>query len=460
MSVFRLKIYLSVILVLGSIFSSRLCAYKLPSSKPNILFILVDDMGYADISVLGQKKYRTPHIDAIFHGGTYFTNGYVTNSVCAPSRAGLITGRLGSYFGFEANLPESSHLPDSTIGLDPEQKTIADVLKPVGYKSICIGKWHLGYNDDLFHPNNRGFDEFFGLLGGSRSYYKIDYDRGNSLQYNGSFIDEPDDMYITDYLTDKAVALIKHQVKLTPEQPFFMYMSYTAPHVPMHAKESDLERVAHIEKELRRTYAAMVLCVDDNVGRLQACLDELGISDNTLIVFLSDNGGPIANGSWNGQLRGNKGSLWEGGIRVPFALKWPGVIPAKKMNHTFVSSVDLLPTFAAVSGADQFGPVATDGMNLMPLLQGEAGEYRDRAFFWRRGDMKNVAVRYRNYKYIMNRRTNEEYLFDLRKDISERDNMAVFMPDYTDALRTIQAKWEASVPDPGFSSDWEVKESN
>ena len=130
------------------------------------------------------------------------------------------------------------------------------------------------------------------------------------------------------------------------------------------------------------------------------------------------------------------------------------------MNHTFVSSVDLLPTFAAVSGADQFGPVASDGMDLMPLLQGEPGEYMDRAFFWRRGDMKNVAVRYRNYKYIMNRRTNEEYLFDLHKDISERDNMAVFMPDYTDALRTIQAKWEASVPDPGFSSDWKVKESN
>ena len=130
------------------------------------------------------------------------------------------------------------------------------------------------------------------------------------------------------------------------------------------------------------------------------------------------------------------------------------------MNHTFVSSVDLLPTFAAVSGADQFVPVASDGVDLMPLLQGEPGEYMDRAFFWRRGDMKNVAVRYRNYKYIMNRRTNEEYLFDLRKDISERDNMAVFMPDYTDALRTIQAKWEASVPDPGFNSDWEVKESN
>lgn len=429
-----------------------------PAKKPNILYILADDLGYADLSVQGQKKFQTPNIDSIFEQGVRFTNGHVSNSVCAPSRAGLITGRLGSYFGFEANLPHKSYAPHSTIGLDPEQKTIADVLKPAGYKSFCIGKWHLGYNVELFHPNRRGFDEFVGLLGGSRSYFKIDYNRGNSLQHNGEYLEEPDDMYITDFLTDKAIGLIRDHHAESPEQPFFMYMSYTAPHHPMDAKESDLARVTNITKEPRRTYVAMVLSMDDNIGRLQACLEELGIADNTMVVFMSDNGGPIGkNGSWNGQLRGGKGSLFEGGVRVPFGMKWPGVIPAGQVNNAFVSSVDLMPTFAAISGADQLQPIVSDGMDLIPMLTGKVKDYPNRLFFWRRGNMTNVAARYRNYKYIHNRRNETEYLFDLHKDPYEKNNLINAEPKYAEVLRKIQAKWEATLPDPSFSSDWKSK---
>lgn len=446
-------------IIVVSLFSLCACAgaFAATSKKPNILLILADDMGYADLSVHGCKHFKTPNIDSIFNGGVRFTNGYVTNSVCAPSRAGLISGRLGSYFGFEANLPQASYRPDSTIGLDPEQRTIADVLKPAGYKTYLFGKWHLGYNLDLFHPNKRGFDEFVGLLGGSRSYFKIAHDRGQSLQHNGNYLDEPEDMYITDYLTDHALEMIQNQHANSPEQPFFIFMSYTAPHGPMHAKESDLARVSHIEKEKRRTYAAMVLNMDDNIGRLQRCLDDLGIARDTIVVFLSDNGGPLTNGSYNGRLKGKKGNLSEGGIRVPFAIQWPSVIPAGQVSDVPIYSMDLLPTFAAASGADQLSSIVTDGVDLMPLLTGEVTDPAPRAVFWRRGNMEKVAARYRNYKYLADRANDTEYLYDLSRDISERNNLASSKPEVLQVMRKVQAKWEATVPDPTFSSDWKAK---
>ena len=447
----KFSVFLSLFFVLN------VSVFAVTEKKPNILYILADDMGYADISVQGGQQYQTPNIDAVFNSGVRFTNGYVTNSVCAPSRAGLLTGRMGSHFGFEANLPNESRRSDSTIGLDPAQQTIADVLKPLGYKTYCVGKWHLGYNVDLFHPNHRGFDEFVGLLGGSRSYFKIDYDVGNSLQHNGTYIDEPEDIYVTDYLTDRAIDLIHDQHENAPDQPFFIYMSYTAPHGPMHAKESDLERVSHIEKERRRIYAAMVLCLDDNVGRLQDCLDELGISDNTIVVFMSDNGGPLHNGSYNGPLKGKKGQLWEGGIRVPFGMKWAGVIPPGQVSDTVVSSVDLLPTFVAAAGADGSEPIVTDGLNLLPLLTGAVEALPMRNLFWRRGEKRNIAARFQNYKYAKERVSGQVFLFDLENDMSERNNLANSNPEILQMMQKIQTEWEVTVPDPAFSSSWKGK---
>ncbi len=445
------------------------CAFSLSqvegAKKPNILYILADDLGYADLSIHGCKQYQTPNIDSIFNNGVRFTQGYVSNSVCAPSRAGLLTGRMGSQFGFEANFPhKEASKPGSTIGLDPKEKTIADVLKPAGYRSYCIGKWHLGDNVDLFHPNLRGFDDFLGFIGGSRSYWKLEgekKDEIHSLQHNSTFLEEDDDFYITDYLTDKAINFITKQKKKSPEEPFFMYMSYTAPHAPMHAKESDLARVSHIEKEKRRIYAGMVLSLDDNVGRLLKCLKSLNILENTMVVFMSDNGGPTRhNGSWNGKLRGQKGTLWEGGIRVPYAIQWKGKIPAGQVNDTPVISLDLLPTFAAISGADKLSKVVTDGVDLMPLLTNKVDSISKRNFFWRRGKMTQVAMRNEKYKYYYNRRTDHEFLFDI-KDGNEKGsaNLADKLPEVVSEMRKAYKRFEKNVQEPAWKSGWKPKKS-
>jgi len=248
------------------------------ADKPNIILILADDLGYADLSVQGCKQFDTPHIDSIFKNGVRFTRGYVSNSVCAPSRAGLLTGRFGSRFGFEANLPKASHKPDSIIGLDPKQRTIANIMKAGGYKTYCIGKWHLGYNVKLFHPQKRGFDHFFGLLGGSRSYWPMENgDKGKVLQEDGNYLIEKKmkKFYLTDLLTDKAIEYIKKNHGKTDAPPFFMYLSYTAPHGPWHAKPEDIARVkGDVKNQRRKVYGGMVINMDDNVGRLLKCLDD------------------------------------------------------------------------------------------------------------------------------------------------------------------------------------------
>ena len=428
---------------------------------PNILLILADDLGYADLSVHGQQQFSTPNIDTIFDNGVRFTQAYVTNSVCAPSRAGLLTGRMGSRFGFEANLPHKyAEKPGSRIGLDPAQKTMADVLKLAGYKTMAIGKWHLGDNDELFHPNVRGFDEFFGITGGSRSYFKLNsYDKLKSLQDNGTYITENADMYITETFTDKALELIDTHTTENPDKPFFMYMSYTAPHEPMHAKQSDLDRVPDIVDSKRRTYAAMVLNLDDNVGRLLAHLENLGIMDNTMIVFMSDNGGPeYANASDNGHLRNGKGTLWEGGIRVPMAIQWTSIIPPKQVvdSSSVVSSLDLMPTFAEISGADQLQTIKTDGFNLMSLMTTQI-PIRKRDLFWRRGTTMQTAIRSAGYKYYLNSKTSEEYLFNIGENDNEWGTSQIAtLPDTAVQLTNKYAHWEATLPYPAWSGYGEL----
>ena len=435
--------------------------------QPNILYILADDLGYADLSVQGwaDLEFTTPHIDSIFTGGARFKAGYVSNSVCAPSRAGLLTGRSGNRFGFESNIPHAfAELPGSRIGLDPGQKTIADVLKGAGYKTYAIGKWHVGDNDDLFHPNLRGFDEFYGMIGGSRSYFQLTaYDHLDSVQSNGVWITEPEDMYVTDFLTDQALTYISDQTASHPDQPWFMYMSYTAPHSPMHAKAEDIARVplanhfsGSSDNINRQIYGAMVVSMDDNVGRLLNSLDALGISSNTVVVFHSDNGGPLKGQNWsiNSPLKGNKGSLWEGGVRVPFAISWPGTIPAGQVfDHDCpVSSLDMMPTFAAVSGADHIEEIRTDGINLMPLLTNAVTTSSPRMLFWRRGIKAQVAIRSGNWKFYHNRSNGEICLYDLSSGADESTNKKSTEPAILARLQSEYAEWEATLPDPAWGA--------
>jgi arylsulfatase A-like enzyme len=493
------------------------------ANTPNILYILADDLGYADVKANTREtgfalEYDTPNIDRLCDAGVRFQAGLVSASVCAPSRAGLLTGRMGSRFGFEQNIPED---PASVagvgpgIGLETGQKTIADILKTVGFKTFALGKWHLGEEDSKFHPNIRGFDEFYGMRGGSRAYTKLaSYDFNQSIENNKVLVSEPDGFYITDFLTDQALAYITNQQTNRPGQPWFMYMSYTAPHGPMHAKHTDIDRVPQVTQFgadgstsatapsplaysilgtgtlvtsgttttvtsgtttnynfLRRIYGGMVVSLDDNVGRLLDKLDELGITNNTIVVFHSDNGGPgkTQNCSINNPLRDFKASLFEGGVRVPFAIKWPGMFTSNlvKGHNCPVSSLDLLPTFAAATGADQVQEIRTDGINLMPYLTltgtaAQAWTTSPRKLFWRNTNMQRIAMRSGDYKYIKLRNATPptEYLFDLGSSADERNivNLATSPTHSGTTLVQMQnefAAFEETIPD----SYWETAQT-
>ncbi|NDV60901.1 sulfatase-like hydrolase/transferase [Puniceicoccales bacterium CK1056] len=465
-----------------------------PTVRPNILYILADDLGYMDVSAHNHPdlEFETPNIDSIFDSGVLFTAGFVSNSVCAPSRAGLMTGRYGSRFGYESNFSTTiAGGAGSTIGLDANQDTIASVLKAVGYRTFCVGKWHLGENETLFHPNVRGFDEFFGIIGGSRNYVKTTgLSDEKVLKNNYTVVAEPSDMYLTDFFTDQALTYITDEATSNPDQPWFLYMSYTAPHGPMDAREEDVLRVPLAglfggnysrsiptnilrmdgivqtgstanNDELRRIYGAMVLSMDDNIGRLMHRLGELGIADKTLVVFHSDNGGPGKGSNWslNRTLRGTKGSLWEGGIRVPFAIQWPGTIPSGQVigYDVPVSAIDMLPTFAAISSADQIMDIRTDGANLMPLLRGRVSTLGDRQLFWRRGTTLQIAIRSGDWKYYKNRNTGDEYLFDHSAGSGEYSgNQAVSNPSKLAELQAEYADLEAAMPYPHWNADGEL----
>ncbi|VGO15457.1 Arylsulfatase [Pontiella desulfatans] len=431
--------------MIRTLFATLLLAGTALAGTPNILLILADDLGYADLGVQGCTQFKTPNIDSIAKGGVRFKQGYVSNSVCAPSRAGLLSGRIG--IGFEANLPEGED------GLDPSLETMAGMLKRAGYATSCIGKWHLG-KLDKHYPTNRGFDGFCGLRGGSRSYFwdPKNNDKPNSvnrIELNGQQVEF--EGYLTDFFTDKAIAILEAN---PPGQPFFMYLSYTAPHAPMHAKPEHIERYKDIKNPKRQIYAAMMHSLDENVGRVLQCLDERGLRNNTLVVFLSDNGGPTyKNGSDNGPLRDKKGSVWEGGVRVPFFIQWPGTIPAGQVRDDIVSSLDLVPTFAAAAGTE---PVKeADGIDLLPYLTtADKTVDAQRMLLWRRDHMTDLALRHGTYKWIENRNRKETTLYDLEQDIGEKNNLAEQYPEIVERLRNQYIKWEASVPEPAFKSGW------
>ena len=424
---------------------------SLSNEQPNIILILADDLGYADLSIQGETQFKTPNIDSIATNGVHFQQGYVSNSVCAPSRAGLMSGRIG--IGFEANLPHGRH------GLDTKLETMADMLKRAGYGTSVIGKWHLGI-DKKYYPTNRGFDYFAGLRGGSRSYFynpKYDDKPGhvNSIEINGQQVKF--DGYLTDYLTDKAIEVIDTHTQKTPEKPFFMYLSYTAPHGPMHGKPELIKKYEHIKNKRRRIYASMMDSLDEGVGRVLERLDTLKLTDNTIVVFLSDNGGPtMHNASNNGALKGNKGSLSEGGIRVPFMMQWPAAIPAGQSRNGMVSSLDLVPTFAAAAGVK---PVEkASGINLMPYLSNKNKLVGKRTLHWRRDHMTDLTLRSGKFKWQENRKNKKTALYNLEQDLGEQEDLSKKYPEVVKQLKAEYHQWETTAPKPAFTSGWTAKD--
>ena len=350
---------------------------KISQKKPNLIVIMTDDMGYADVGFNGCKDIPTPNIDIIANEGVRFDEGYVSFPVCGPSRAGFLTGRYQDRFGFTTN---PSIDPNNPIaGLPVEEETMAQVLRKANYNSAIIGKWHMGTNA-VFHPLERGFDYFYGFLSGGHSYYP-DQLTLNGLSdvtskwgwYRTKIVEnrttvETDD-YLTDELSDAAVRYIKKQAD--KDQHFMLYLAYNAPHTPMQATEKYLSRFPNIKDKKRKTYAAMVSAVDDGVGRVLEALKEQGLDENTIVVFLSDNGGAHNNASDNGPLRGLKGDLFEGGIRVPFAIRWKGVIPEGQSYEKPVSSLDIMATIVARTDVKINADRPLDGVDLIPFLTGK-----------------------------------------------------------------------------------------
>lgn len=425
---------------------------------PNLIVILTDDMGYADVGFNGCTDIPTPAIDKIADQGVRFTQGYVTYPVCGPSRAGLLTGRYQDRFGFTTNPSIDPNNP--TSGLPVEEETMAQVLQKAGYKSAIIGKWHMGTHPN-FHPLERGFDYFYGFLSGGHRYFPEELTLNDLSEvtekwqwYNTKIIENrtpvETDEYLTDELSKAAVNFIRNQAR--DDQHFMLYLAYNAPHAPLQATEKYLSRFSHIADTKRKTYAAMVSAVDDGVEMILNTLKEKGIDENTIVVFLSDNGGPKTNASNNKPLRGYKSDLFEGGVRVPFAIRWKGTIPEGKTYNLPISSLDILATIVAQADI-KINPLRPlDGVDLIPYLTGsKAGEPHD-FLFWRKWEQNAMAIRNGSLKLVANRQMedNPPLLFNIDADKSETSDLKSTMPETGDKLLLEWQKWNAQMKDRVF----------
>ncbi len=421
--------------------------------RPNVLVIITDDAGYTDIGFAAQGDVPTPAIDRIADEGVRFTDGYVTASVCSPSRAGLLTGRYQQRFGHEFNMGGDQEA--AGLGTPASERTIAEWLRDAGYRTAAFGKWHIGSVEGL-QPLDQGFDEFHGLLAGSRSYFAMgDEDSILRLVDGRSRIDEPADLYVTDWIGDRAGDFIRRAS--AEGAPFMAYVAYTAPHTPMDALADDLAWArAHYPEgtsERRLTFAAMTRSLDRSVGEILAALEETGEADNTLVFFINDNGGATNNGSDNGPYRGMKGSKWEGGIRVPFAMRWPARVEGGQSFGEPVSALDILATSVAAANAPG-DRGSLDGVDLVPFVTGRAEGAPHEVLFWRRGVA--AAVRAGDWKLIRSE-GNPTLLFDLAEDPGERTNLADRRPDKLAELSAHLEAWEAELATPGWSEGerWE-----
>ena len=436
------------------------CNNKSENLHPNIILILVDDLGYADVGFNGSKDIKTPHIDNIAKNGVIFSEGYVSYPVCGPSRAGLITGRYQDTFGFGKNPLFAPK--DPNMGLPLSEETIADMLKTSNYRTFAVGKWHLGAHESL-RPMKRGFDEFFGFLTGGHRYFPHEWDledetkvKSQSAAYRTKLLRNEERIVEKEYLTDALSRESVDFIDRNADNPFFIYLAYNAPHGPLQATEKYLKRYSHIKKKNRRTYAAMISAVDDGVGNIISKLKEKGIYKNTIVYFLSDNGGRLRGDSDNGELRGKKGNLFEGGIRVPFVMQWPREIQGGQIFNKPVISLDIFATSKALTSPLVESKNELHGVNLIPFLKGENNNQPHDFLFWRNNLMQNdvnlryeaSAVRTEKFKFIKNKES--DALYNLKKEISEKTNLKDQDRGMYDSLKYKYSKWYETLIDPIF----------
>lgn len=434
-----------------------------PKPKPpNIIIFLPDDQGYADVGFQGCKDIPTPNIDTLARNGVKCTSGYVSCPYCSPTRAGLLTGRYQQRFGHEFNpAPHEA----GNYGLPVEEKTIADRLKKAGYVTGIVGKWHLG-TAPQFHPLKRGFDEFYGFLGGAHSYFP-DRPGKNDTPILRGYQKVKETEYLTDALAREAVAFIdRHKAK-----PFFLYLSFNAVHTPMHAKEEHLKRkdIAKIKDVNRRTYAAMSVAMDEAIGRVLDKLRAEKLEENTLIFYFSDNGGATLprsaeNFSRNDPLRGGKWTTLEGGIRVPFVVQWKGTLPAGKVYDHPVIQLDVLPTALAVAGVKVDPEWKLDGVNLIPYLSGNKSGPPHEALYWRLG--KQYAIRKGDWKWVGYHPVADKEagrlsidavkpprLYNLKDDIGEQKDLSAQNRKKAAELEALWMKWNKELKAPLWKHD-------
>ncbi len=438
-----------------------LCAADAPrTTYPNILVLLSDDQGYHDLGCQGSQDIPTPNIDSLAKNGVRCASGYVTSCMCSPSRAGLLTGRSQSRFGHEINWEGND--PTGMRGLPLSEKTLADHLKTAGYRTGCVGKWHLG-DAAKFHPNRRGFDDFFGFTSGGHEYFCDKYVAAKDgvetyrtfLQRNGT--PEPHTGYLTTVLGREGAAFI-HRNR---ENPWFLYAAFNAPHTPLQAPQAYLDRFAHVTDTDRRTYAAMVGALDDAVGDILQQLRADGLEQNTLVFFLSDNGGPLdRNSSRNTPLNGEKGNMLEGGIRVPFLVQWKGVLPGGATYDRPVSSLDIAATALALVGVSGTPERPLDGVNLIPYFSGAQSGDPHAALFWRMKARNIWAVRVGDWKLAASHRWHEipagiplPRLINLAEDIGELNDLRALGSGKLAELQTAYDAWNAGLPEPLWGID-------
>ena len=426
-----------------------------PGPRPNIVFLVADDMGYADVGFHGCPDVPTPNIDAIAKGGVRFANGYVSGPNCSPTRAGLMTGRYQQRFGHEFNPIGEG------VGLSLAETTIADRLKAAGYATGLVGKWHLGGGPE-YHPLRRGFDEFYGFLDGAHPYLP---GPGARILRGTRAAPRRRRAGRSDAIAREAASFIdRHKAR-----PFFLFVSFNAVHTPMQATDGRLKRFASIADETRRAYAAMLAAMDEGIGKVVESLRANRLEEKTLVVFLSDNGGPTlpgttVNGSSNRPFRGSKRTTLEGGVRVPFAVQWKGTLPAGAVSEAQVIQLDLLPTALAAAGVAAEPGWKLDGVDLLPTLRGKAARPPHEALYWRQG--QQMAIRLGAWKLVRYDRAVDRpgatsdlratevtpgRLYNLDDDRGEENDLAARHPEKVAELLRAWQSWDAQLVAPSWA---------
>ena len=471
-------------LQLAALLTAATTGFPSAAQQPNIIILLADDLGYGELGCQGNQEIPTPHIDSIAQCGVRFTDGYVAGPNCSPSRAGLLTGRIPTRFGYEFN-PIGAVNERPGIGLPAAEVTMAEALQNAGYTTGLIGKWHLGGTAD-FHPMRHGFDEFFGFL--HEGHYFVsppyrgvttmlrrktlpagfqgrwvgdkgliytdhmgsnepDYDADNPIIRGGQPVTETE--YLTDAFTREAVDFIDRH----DDKPFFLLLAYNAVHSPLQGTNAYMKKFSHIEDIHRRIFAAMLANLDDSVGAIMHQLRESGLEENTIVFFLSDNGGPTRElTSSNAPLRGQKGTMYEGGLRVPFMVQWKGTIPEGQVYKKPVSSFDIYAT-AAANAEGVTTPKQIEGVDLLPFLTGQDNGTPHQTFYWRQGG--KAGLRHGDWKLVRmgGRKAPGKArweLYDLSNDLSEQTDLAESHPERLAELLNLWQEMNGDMSEPSF----------